>query len=50
MQLDFPYKQIEAYCRRWKITELAVFGSVLREDFRDVNLLVATSSQWSPSN
>ncbi len=30
------------FCRRWKIRELAVFGSVLREDFRpdsDVDFL-----------
>ena len=52
MQLDFPYKQIEAYCRRWKITELAVFGSVLREDFRtnsDVDVLVtfAKDAHWT---
>ena len=52
MQLDFPHKQIEAYCRRWKITELAVFGSVLREDFRDdsdVDVMVtfAEDAHWS---
>ena len=52
MQLDFPYKQIEAYCHRWKITELTVFGSVLREDFRedsDVDVLVtfAEDARWS---
>lgn len=52
MQLEFPYKQIEAYCRSWKITELAVFGSVLREDFRDdsdVDVLVtfAEDARWS---
>ena len=31
------------FCRRWRITELAVFGSVLRDDFRpdsDLDLLV----------
>jgi uncharacterized protein len=35
--------QIADFCRRWKITELALFGSVLREDFRpdsDVDVLV----------
>ncbi len=37
-------QKIEAFCRRWKIKELALFGSVLREDFRpdsDVDVLVA---------
>ncbi len=36
--------KIEDFCRRWKITEFALFGSVLREDFRpesDVDVLVS---------
>lgn len=35
--------RIEAFCRRWQVAELALFGSVLREDFRpdsDVDVLV----------
>ncbi len=35
--------QIADYCRRWKITELALFGSVLTDRFRpdsDVDVLV----------
>lgn len=44
--------QIADFCRRWKITELAFFGSVLRDDFRpdsDVDVLVtfAPGAQWS---
>ncbi len=40
------------FCRRWKIVELAVFGSVLRSDFgpdSDVDMLVtfAAGAQWS---
>lgn len=34
---------IEVFCRRWKIAELALFGSALRDDFRpdsDVDVLV----------
>jgi uncharacterized protein len=37
-------KRIEDFCRRWRIRELALFGSVLREDFRpdsDVDVLVS---------
>lgn len=37
-------EKIAAFCRRWKITEFALFGSVLRDDFRpdsDVDVLVA---------
>lgn len=36
-------QQIAAFCSRWQITELSLFGSVLRDDFRpesDVDVLV----------
>lgn len=44
--------QIADFCRRWKITEFAFFGSVLRDDFRpdsDVDVLVtfAPDARWS---
>ena len=40
------------FCRRWKITELAIFGSALRDDFgpqSDFDLLVtfAPDADWS---
>ena len=38
-----PMEQIIEFCRRWKITEFAVFGSVLREDFgpaSDIDVLI----------
>ncbi|MBI4024256.1 MAG: nucleotidyltransferase family protein [Verrucomicrobia bacterium] len=42
---------IAEFCRRWKITELALFGSSIREDFRpdsDVDVLVtfAEDAPW----
>lgn len=43
IQIEVPKDQITAFCRKWKITELSLFGSVLREDFRadsDVDVLV----------
>ena len=45
-------KKIRAFCRRWKVTEFALFGSILREDFRpesDVDVLVsfAAEARWS---
>lgn len=48
----WPLQKVEEFCRRWKIVELSVFGSVLREDFRpdsDVDLLVrfAPEARWS---
>lgn len=41
-----------AFCRRWGISELALFGSILREDFRpdsDIDVLVsfALPHQWT---
>jgi len=41
--IPIPEEQIADYCRRWKIAELALFGAVLRDDFRpdsDVDVLV----------
>jgi predicted nucleotidyltransferase len=35
--------KVAAFCRRWKIDEFALFGSVLRDDFRpdsDIDVLV----------
>ena len=35
--------QIIDFCQRWRITELSLFGSILRDDFRpdsDVDVLV----------
>src|SRR5512147_2477429 len=43
IQIMVPKDRIAAFCQKWKITELALFGSVLREDFRpdsDVDVLV----------
>jgi len=49
---SLPKEQIAAFCEKWKITEFAVFGSVLRNDFRpdsDVDVLVsfAKDAAWS---
>ena len=51
IQVIVPKDRIAAFCQKWKITELALFGSVLREDFRpdsDVDVLVTFSpdSDW----
>lgn len=45
-------EKIAEFCQRWKITEFALFGSVLRDDFRpdsDVDILVtfAPDADWS---
>ena len=44
--------RLAAFCRRWGVTELALFGSVLRDDFgpdSDVDLLVAFAPGARPS-
>ncbi|MFG0283039.1 MAG: nucleotidyltransferase family protein [Phycisphaerales bacterium JB039] len=51
-QLPIPHEQVADFCRRWKITELAIFGSALRDDFgpgSDIDVLVsfAPDAEWS---
>jgi predicted nucleotidyltransferase len=41
-----PGEAVTAFCQRWNITELALFGSVLRPDFKpgsDIDVLVSFS-------
>ena len=45
-------EKIAEFCQRWKITEFALFGSILRDDFRpdsDVDVLAtfASDADWS---
>src|SRR6266571_2030554 len=52
VRLPVEREKIAALCQRWQITELAFFGSVLRDDFRpesDVDVLVtfALGVEWS---
>ncbi|MBZ5579303.1 MAG: nucleotidyltransferase family protein [Acidobacteriia bacterium] len=54
-EITIPRERLHEFCRRWKITELRVFGSALREDFRpdsDVDLLVdfAPDANWTLLN
>ncbi len=49
--LRIPEDWIADFCRRWKIHEFALFGSVLRDDFRpgsDIDVLVsfAPDATW----
>jgi uncharacterized protein len=42
-RLEPPREQVAEFCRKWKVDELALFGSVLRDDFRpdsDVDVLL----------
>lgn len=33
-KIDIPIEKIRAFCRKWKIAEFSLFGSVLRDDLR----------------
>jgi predicted nucleotidyltransferase len=42
-RIEVPRDRIEAFCRKWGVTALALFGSVLTPDFRpdsDLDVLV----------
>jgi len=42
-RIPIDQETIAEFCRKWRITEFALFGSVLRDDFRpdsDVDVLV----------
>jgi hypothetical protein len=43
INIRIPQKRIEKFCQKYKITRMALFGSVLQEDFNresDVDVLV----------
>jgi uncharacterized protein len=51
-KVEVSEEAIVSFCDRWKITEFALFGSILRDDFRpdsDVDVLVsfAPDAKWS---
>jgi len=52
LPIELPYDALADYCRRWKITKLEVFGSILRDDFgpeSDVDFLVTfdPAARWT---
>lgn len=52
LKIDLDRERLADFCRRWRITEFALFGSVLREDFRpdsDLDVLVSfePDAPWS---
>jgi hypothetical protein len=51
-RINIEKKRISEFCRKWKIIELSLFGSVLNENFRpksDVDVLIslAADAPWS---
>jgi hypothetical protein len=52
VKIKVPRDKVADFCRRWKISELDLFGSALRDDFgpeSDVDVLVsfAEDARWS---
>ncbi|MBU0690867.1 nucleotidyltransferase domain-containing protein [bacterium] len=50
-RLKISEEQLAAYCRKWKIVEFSLFGSVLTDEFRsdsDVDVMVtfAQNAGW----
>ncbi len=51
--LKIAPEDLDAFCQQWKITELAFFGSVLRDDFdpnrSDIDVMVtfAPNAGWT---
>lgn len=51
-RVRLPSEQIAAFCDRWNVVEIALFGSVLRDDFgpdSDVDVLVRFRPGQYPS-
>ena len=52
VRIEIDQARIADFCQRWKVTEFALFGSVLREDFgpkSDVDVLLSfePNAPWS---
>lgn len=52
LKIDLPMAQIVEFCDRWQVVEFALFGSVLREDFRpdsDIDVMVQFHADAHPT-
>lgn len=52
INIQFDSQAMAAFCRRWKVHRLDLFGSVLRSDFRadsDIDILVEFDAETSIS-
>jgi uncharacterized protein len=52
MRITIPQERIREFCQRWHVSEMSLFGSVLRADFRadsDVDVLVAFAPAYRPT-
>jgi len=52
IQLNLPTEEIITFCQKWQVTELALFGSILRDDFRpnsDIDIMVQFHPEAHPT-
>ncbi|MEM9275154.1 MAG: nucleotidyltransferase family protein [Cyanobacteria bacterium P01_F01_bin.143] len=50
--IEIPLEKIKIFCTTWQITEFALFGSVLRDDFRpdsDIDIMVQFNTDAHPT-
>jgi len=50
--IELPTKEISDFCKRWQVAEFALFGSVLRDDFRpdsDIDVMVEFYPEAHPT-
>ena len=50
-RIGVPMNAIEVFCDRWQVEELALFGSVLRDDFgpdSDIDILIRFNTERTP--
>jgi predicted nucleotidyltransferase len=51
VQISVSQERLRAFCQKWKITELSLFGSVLTDEFRpdsDVDVLIVYADEAKP--
>jgi predicted nucleotidyltransferase len=50
--IELPMENITEFCQKWQVTEFALFGSVLRDDFRpdsDIDVMVQFHPDTHPT-
>lgn len=50
--IEVPIEKIAEFCARWQIIEFALFGSILRDDFRpdsDIDVMVQFHPEAHPT-
>jgi predicted nucleotidyltransferase len=50
--IKLPMEKIAEFCHKWQLTEFALFGSVLRDDFRpnsDIDVMVQFHPNTHPT-